>query len=221
MDSTPLTLTNLSLPVPVELVAYSPGRLILKSHWSAPFRFLGAAPFSYRSFGVFAAVTVGAVGAVVYFVGKAVVWNRWFAISLFVAAVVGAVRTFLYVMLSWTAMRWRRGSPVLFDRDKYQVVFGPGTGYVTVPLGSAVALQLLRATAGAVGGDVWRALTADRSVIAFPLRWPGGSPRVYQLNLALADGSRLNLVNWRHWAESEQTLTAQLADFLRVPMDEP
>jgi hypothetical protein len=44
---------------------------------------------------------------------------------------------------------------------------------------------------------------------------------VYQLNLALADGSRLNLVNWRHWAESEQTLTAQLADFLRVPMDEP
>jgi hypothetical protein len=167
---------------------------------------------------VIAAAVAGFLG---FATGQVVV--RYGAIALFCAlvALVWAYRTFLLVLLSWAGMRCRRGGPVRFDRDAGQVVFGPRKDHMAFPLSLVVAVQVIPTTALGIGGDVWAAVTADRSPTGYVLRWLASWTRVYQLNLVLRDGDRLNLVNWRVWGETEQDLARQLAEFLGVPLEGP
>jgi hypothetical protein len=79
-------------------------------------------------------------------------------------------------------------------------------------------VQLIPTTAFAIGGDIWRAVTVDRSLLGCLLIWSAGRGPVYQLNLVFTDGVRLNLVNWGRWGASERAVTRQLAEFLNVPV---
>jgi hypothetical protein len=212
---------NTSLPVPVELIESSPYQLILKSHWSARIRFLGAAPFSFRSFVfVLLVAAVAIVGFIDFQTGQAFIQSPTMAMSCLVVAVVGAIRTMILIAISWATMSWRRGGPLELDRKDNRLVFGPGTHNLTFPLSTITGLQLVMTTSLAAGGDLWRAVTADNSILGHLLKWVLASTKTYQLNLVLIDGMRLNLVNWRRWNQPEQDLTRQLADFLKVPLTE-
>jgi hypothetical protein len=213
---------NTSLPVPVELVELSPNHLSLKSHWSAPLRFLGAPPFSIHAFLLVAGATVVAVAGVIDFMtGQVVVQNLTLAACCLGIALVGAVRTTVLVFLSWATMRWRRGGPVDFDPRGDQLVFGPGTDNLTLSLSTIAALQLIPTTSLSGGAGVWKAATADRSMLGSLLKLFVARTKMYQLNLVLKDGLRLNLANWRAWDEPQRELVRRLAEFLEVPLEGP
>src|SRR5262249_1783470 len=154
---------------------------ILKSHWSAPLHFLGAAPFSIRSFVLVAGITVVALAGVVDFMtGQLVVQNVAVAMSCAAAALLRAGRPLLLVVLSWAAMGWRRGGPLEFDRSRDRLMFGPRTDHLTLPLSAIAGLQLITTDSLAVGGNIWGAVTADRSMLGYLLKWFVGGTRTYQ-----------------------------------------
>jgi hypothetical protein len=166
-------------------------------------------------------VAVGAAGFLDFVTEQVVVRNAAIAIVCAVLVVLTAYRAFLLVLLSWIGMRGRRGGPVRFDRDADRLVFGPRKDYMTIPLRSVAAVQVLSTTSLGVGRDIWAVMTADRSPVGYVMRWLASGMRVYQLNLVLRDGVRVNLVNWRDWGETEQELATRLAGFLGVPLEGP
>jgi hypothetical protein len=219
LDQTPLPLSTTSLPVPVEVVEDSPGHLVLKSRRVAPFCFLTAPPISCFSFALVGVVTVLAgVGVADFMLWRVVVRDPTSALFLALVSLMGAFRIFLLAMIGWATMKWRRGGPIEFDRDGDRVVFGAGCEQPPFPLSAIAAVQLVRTTSRAVAGDIWRAMIADKSKVGYLLVWGAARSKIYQLNLVLSDGSRLNLVNWGSWGEPQRALTQQLAEFLNVPL---
>jgi hypothetical protein len=220
VDDTPPAI-NTSLPVPIELVELASNHLVLRSHWSAPYRFLVAAPFSIRGLALTAGPTVLAfAGAIDSVKGQVVVRSPTFALVCTGVALVGAVRTLLLVTLSWATMRWRRGGPIECDRSRGRLVFGPRTEHLTFPLNSIAGVQLVEVASPAASSGVWEAITADRSPLGYLLKWAVARTKTYQLNLMLHNEHRLNLANWRNCGQPEQQLTRQLAEFLGVPLED-
>jgi hypothetical protein len=205
-----LSLGSYALYPPVQFEEVTPNQAVLQSTWAANSKTVIAGVLCLI-------IALVCTGFVVY--GVILVLNRPVGIpageNFVMIGVMGLLAAALFVQMLRIHRQVRRDrGPILFDRSANVVQYGPPAEPETRPLGDIVALQVLVTNMF----EISRAMTpVKNSWIQRLLNWTTARAKAYQLNLAFADGSRLNVTN-RDRLAPIQELAQQLADFLKVPV---
>ncbi len=227
-----------TLLAPVYIVECSGYHLALHSRWYAPF--ITLAPIAALGPPVLALVCVFAW--IVFADPLKVQLARQPTLELAVLFIIAVTVVCIIAsgLVFWTVMKRHGASgPIHFDRDSKQLLFGQISQQQTRPLSTITAVQLISTTQRALlekeaahekeaarpAHWLVRVLECAFSprrnwqdrLINYLATWREAKSVVYQLNVVFADGSRLNLTDWkkRHLIEA---LAQRLAEFLKVPL---